>query len=263
MGGRGDGVRVTVLGSGTSHGVPSIGCGCEVCTSPDPRDRRTRCSILVEWRGKSLLVDTPPDLREQVIRSAVRRVDAILYTHSHADHIFGLDDVRSFNEMQGGELPVFGRPETLRDLRAAYSYVFRETQAGGGKPQLALHELEGDRLRWDGISVEVIPVFHGVLEVLAFRFDDFAYVTDVSSIPAESMERLRGLDLLILDALRPEPHPTHFSIDQALEVVAELRPRRTYFTHLTHRVPHAAVERALPDGVRLAYDGLILDACRS
>jgi phosphoribosyl 1,2-cyclic phosphate phosphodiesterase len=251
-------MRITVLGSGTSHGIPAVGCGCEVCCSPDPRDRRRRCSIVVEWAGQTLLVDTPPDLRLQVIESHVRRVDAILLTHSHADHIFGLDDVRRFNELQGGELPVYGRPDTLEDVRRAFRYVFVETQLGGGKPQLSLRPVEGNRLDWQGLPIEFIPVFHGRLEVLAFRFDRFAYVTDVSRIPPESLERLRGLDTLILDGLRWEPHPTHFSIDEAVEVARELAPRRTFLTHLAHTVPHAESERRLPPRVRLAYDGLVL-----
>jgi phosphoribosyl 1,2-cyclic phosphate phosphodiesterase len=213
---------------------------------------------MVEWRGKCVLVDTPPELRLQVVRSHVRRVDALLFTHSHADHIFGLDDVRRFNEMQEGELPVFSRPETLADLERAFRYVFVPTQAGGGKPKLALTALEGDRLEWEGLTVEAIPVFHGELEVLAFRFGDFAYVTDTSRIPDESRERLRGLDTLILDALRWEPHPTHFSIEQALEAVRELKPRRAFFTHLAHTVKHSETEARLPEGVRLAYDGLVL-----
>jgi len=252
-------MRVTILGSGTSHGIPAVGCLCRVCASPDPRDRRTRPSIVVEWRGKSLLIDTAPELRQQVIRSHVRRVDAILYTHSHADHVFGLDDVRRFNEMQEGELPVFARPDVLADLERAFRYVFVQTQAGGGKPKLALKPLEGERLEWEGLTIEAIEVFHGVLPVLAFRFGGFAYVTDTSRIPPESLDRLRGLDTLVLDALRPEPHPTHFSIDEALEVVAEIRPRRTFFTHMAHTVEHAVIERSLPAGVRLAYDGLVLE----
>jgi phosphoribosyl 1,2-cyclic phosphate phosphodiesterase len=210
----------------------------------------------VEWRGKTLLIDTPPELRQQVVRSHIRRVDALLFTHSHADHIFGLDDVRRFNDLQGGELPVFARQETLEDLKRTFRYVFVPTQVGGGKPQLALTPLEGDRLEWERLTVEVLPVWHGRMPVMAFRFADFAYVTDVSQIPPESLERLRGLDTLILDALRYEAHPTHFTIPQALEVVAELRPRRTYFTHLSHSVSHAVTERAMPPGVRLAYDGL-------
>jgi phosphoribosyl 1,2-cyclic phosphate phosphodiesterase len=252
-------MRVTVLGSGTSHGIPAIGCGCEVCSSPDPRDRRFRCSISVQWRGRSILVDTPPEFRLQSIRSHLRRVDLLLYTHSHADHIFGLDDVRRYNEMQGVELPIYSAAETLEDLQRSFRYVFVTTQLGGGKPKLALTPIEGDRVNWEGLEIEAIPIWHGKLPVLAFRFGDFAYVTDTSEIPASSMERLRGLDTLILGALRWEEHPTHFNIDQALAVVAELRPRRTFFTHIAHTVGHRETEARLPSGVRLAYDGLVLD----
>jgi phosphoribosyl 1,2-cyclic phosphate phosphodiesterase len=252
-------VRVTVLGSGTSHGIPAIGCACPVCTSPDPRDRRARCSVLVQTGGRALLIDTPPELRQQVIRSHVERVDALLFTHSHADHIFGLDDVRRFNEIQQTEMPVFSREATLEDLRRAFRYVFVPTQEGGGKPKLALTPI-GDRLEWEGLEIEAIPVWHGRLEVIGFRFGPFAYVTDASAIDPSARERLRGLDLLILGALRWEPHPTHFTIAQALETVADLRPRRTFLTHLSHTVGHAETEARLPSGVRLAYDGLILQA---
>jgi len=252
-------MRITVLGSGTSHGIPSVGCHCDVCASADPRDTRSRCSVAIHWQDKTLLVDTPPELRQQVIRSQIRQVDALLFTHAHADHIFGLDDVRRFNEMQGGEMPVFARPDVLEELQRAFRYVFITTQVGGGKPQLALQPLEGDRLEWEGLTIETIPVFHGNYPITAFRVGDFAYVTDTSRIPEESLERLRGLDTLILDALRWEPHPTHFNIEEALAVVEELRPRRTFFTHLAHTVSHAETERRLPESVRLAYDGLILN----
>jgi phosphoribosyl 1,2-cyclic phosphate phosphodiesterase len=252
-------VRVVVLGTGTSHGVPAIGCRCAVCTSPDPRDRRTRVSVAVRWRDRSLLIDTAPEFRLQAIRSDLRRVDAVLYTHSHADHIFGLDDLRRFNEMQDGEMPIYGTAATLDDLRRSFRYVFVPTQAGGGKPKLDLRTLVAGSYEIAGLPVEAIQVFHGELEVLAYRFGDFAYVTDVSRIPEASMERLRGLHTLILGALRWEPHPTHFSVEQALEVAAELQPARTFFTHIAHNLGHAEVERGLPPSVRLAYDGLVLN----
>lgn len=253
-------MRLTFLGTGTSHGIPAIQCRCAVCCSPDPRDRRTRPSAWVRWRGASFLIDCAPELRLQAVRSNLSRVDAILLTHSHADHLFGLDDVRRFNEIQAAPLPVFGTAETLAHVRRAYDYVFRVTQAGGGKPSLELREIGPGPLPWSGPPVEAIPVFHGALEVMAFRFGSTAYVTDVSRIPSASMARLRGLEVLVLDALRWEPHPTHLTIEQAVQVAAELGARRTYFTHMAHTVAHAETDRGLPPGVRLAYDGLTVEA---
>jgi phosphoribosyl 1,2-cyclic phosphate phosphodiesterase len=253
------GLRVQFLGTGTSHGVPSIACACRTCTSPDPRDRRARCAVVLRTRGKALLIDTPPELREQAIRYHLTQVDAVLFTHSHADHIFGLDDVRRFNDLKQGEMRCHGRRDTLEDLRQSFRYVFTPTQEGGGKPRLDLVPIEEERFVVEGIAVEAIPVWHGALEVTAFRIGGFAYVTDVSRIPDYSLQRLRDLDTLVLGALRHEPHPTHFTIAEALAVVAELQPRRAFFTHLSHSVEHRTVEATLPPGVHLAYDGLILD----
>jgi phosphoribosyl 1,2-cyclic phosphate phosphodiesterase len=206
------------------------------------------------------LIDAPPELRLQVVRSHVTRIDAVLFTHSHADHIFGLDDVRRYNDALEGDLPIHARPDVLQDLERTFRYVFVETQAGGGKPRLALMPIEGDCFVAAGIPVEAIPIYHGELPVSAFRLGRFAYVTDVSHIPDDSMARLRDLDLLILGALRPAPpHPTHFTIGQALEVIEFLAPRQTFLTHLTHDVSHRETEASLPPGVRLAYDGLVLD----
>jgi phosphoribosyl 1,2-cyclic phosphate phosphodiesterase len=252
------GLKVRFLGTGTSHGVPSIACPCAVCTSPDPRNRRSRCSIVLEVGGKTLLVDTPPELREQAIRYHLTHVDAVLFTHSHADHIFGLDDVRRFNDLKQGDMDCYGRRDTLEDLRQAFRYVFTATQEGGGKPRLNLVPIEAERFDAEGIAIEAIPVWHGAIEVTAFRVGRFAYVTDVSRIPEYSRARLRDLDTLVLGALRYEPHPTHFSIEEALQEVGDLRPRRTFFTHLSHSLDHRTVEAQLPPGVRLAYDGLTL-----
>jgi phosphoribosyl 1,2-cyclic phosphate phosphodiesterase len=252
-------LRVQFLGTGTSHGVPSIACECAVCTSPDPRNRRSRCSIVLRTDGKTLLVDTPPELREQAIRFHLTHVDAVLFTHSHADHIFGLDDVRRFNDLKQGDMNCYGSRETLQDLENSFRYVFTPTQEGGGKPRLNLIPIEPGCFEADGVPVEAIPVWHGQLEILAFRVGRFAYVTDVSRIPEPTLERLRGLDTIVLGALRYEPHPTHFSIEEALAIIAELQPRRAFFTHLSHSLEHRAVETSLPPGVRLAYDGLILD----
>jgi phosphoribosyl 1,2-cyclic phosphate phosphodiesterase len=252
-------MRILFLGTGTSHGVPAIQCRCAVCTSPDPRNLRARCAVIVSEGGRTVLVDTPPELRQQSIRFHLERVDAVLFTHSHADHIFGLDDIRRFNDLQGGEMPCYGSRETLADLERAFRYVFVETQAGGGKPRLTLHAVEAGPFVAAGINVEAIPILHGRLPVFAFRFGAFAYVTDVSEIPPASRERLRGLDTLVLGALRHRPHPTHFSVTQALEAVAELQPRRAFFTHIAHDLEHRETDSALPPGVRLAYDGLLLE----
>ncbi len=252
--------RVVFLGTGTSHGVPVIGCDCAVCTSPDPRDRRTRSSILVEWEGRNILVDTATELRLQALRENLRRVDAILFTHSHADHICGLDDVRRFNQLQRASLPCYGNRETLDNLTRQFWYVFADTQKGGGKPQLDLIPVEpGQPLSVLGLEVRPIPVLHGRLPVLGYRFGDLAYVTDVSEIPVESLALLEGLDVLVLDALRWRPHPTHFSVEQALAVVERVRPDRAYFTHICHDLGHVETNQKLPPGVELAYDGLAIE----
>jgi phosphoribosyl 1,2-cyclic phosphate phosphodiesterase len=251
-------MRVTVLGSGTSHGVPMIGCQCPVCTSANPRNRRFRPSIAVESGEQTILVDTTPELRLQALTFGLARVDAVFLTHTHADHIFGLDDLRRFNDLSGREIPVYGDAASLEDVRRIYRYIFTATQEGGGKPRIALHEMP-PAMELHGLRIQAFPVLHGDLPVLAYRFEDFAYVTDVSQIPPDSWERLRGVHTLILDAVRLSPHATHFCLSEALEVVRELRPERAYFTHLSHDFDHDVVNAQLPAGVELAYDGLTLD----
>ncbi len=252
-------MKVTVLGSGTSHGVPMIGCDCEVCTSTDPRDSRSRPSIVVSLEGGVILVDTAPELRLQAIAHGLRRVDAVLFTHTHADHTHGLDDLRIYNARQGTALPLYGSPASMNDIRARFDYIFSNTtQLGGGIPMLTLHPVTGPFSLFEH-TITPVPVLHGALPVYGYRFGPFAYVTDCSSIPDTSMALLRDLDVLILDALRYKPHPTHFNIEQALAVIAELRPRRAYLTHLTHDVMHVRVNRELPRGVELAYDGLTFE----
>ena len=249
--------RVTMLGSGTSSGVPVIGCTCPVCTSADPRNRRLRASVRLELAGGTVLVDTSPDLREQALRSGLDRLDAILFTHAHADHLFGLDDVRIFNFRQRAAIPCFGSPATLERVRTAFSYVFEEGQEGGGKPQLELRPVNGP-FELLGARVVPVPVWHGSLPVLGYRIDGFAYVTDVNRIPEESYPLLAGLEVL-LGALRYRPHPTHFSIGEAVAVAARIGARRTFFTHLAHDVDHAAPALPLPPGVAFGHDGLELD----
>ncbi len=246
---------VLVLGSGTSHGVPMIGCRCPVCTSEDVRNQRARPCVLLELPEGNVLIDTPPELRLQCIRFGVERVDAVLYTHAHADHLFGLDDIRRFNELQGCEMPIYAEREVLETIQRAFAYVFMPTQLAGGKPQLRLHPLESP-LHLCGATVEPLRVYHGQLPILAFRVGGFAYVTDVSYIPPETEARLQRLEWLFLDAVRYEPHPTHFCLEQAIEVVRRLRPRRTAFVHLSHDYDHATTNAHLPGGIELAYDGM-------
>jgi phosphoribosyl 1,2-cyclic phosphate phosphodiesterase len=249
---------ITLMGTGTSTGVPVIACDCDICTSPDPRNKRNRTSAWVRSSETSVLIDTPPEMRIQAIAYGVKRLDALLFTHSHADHIFGLDDVRRFNFMQGITMPCYGQEETLEDIRRAFSYVFKETQAGGGKPSLDLIAVEG-RFQIGELEVQPIPIFHGRLPIYGYRIGDFAYVTDASEIPEASICLLQGLEVLVLGALRPQPHSTHFSIPEAVEVAQALSPRQTYFTHMTHDVDHETINRQLPPGIELGYDGLTFE----
>jgi phosphoribosyl 1,2-cyclic phosphate phosphodiesterase len=251
-------MRVTVLGSGTSHGVPMIGCDCTVCTSTDPRDTRTRPSIVVALPTGTILVDTAPELRLQAVAHKVRRVDAVLFTHTHADHLHGIDDLRAYNARQGGAIPLYGSPTSMEDIRVRFDYIFAQSYLGGGLPLLDLHPVEGP-FAVLGHTVVPVVVLHGHLPVYGYRFGRFAYVTDCSAIPEPSMALLHDLDVLILDALRHKPHPTHFNIAQALEVIAALQPRRAFLTHLTHDVLHRRVAGELPEGVALAYDGLTFE----
>ena len=253
-------ISITVLGSGTSAGVPTIGCSCAVCASADPRDKRLRPSILIRYGGRVVLVDTAPDFREQALRARIERVDAILYTHAHADHILGLDDVRPFNYRQKQAIPLYGMEETLKAIQRVFQYAFREGPTESTVPKLELHALNG--APFDVFGVEFIPIRlpHGrTSEVLGFRFGAAAYLTDHSGIPEEAKAKLHGLDVLFLDALRHRPHPTHSTVAQSLEWVRELGPRRAFFTHICHDLPHEATEAALPANVRLAYDGLRID----
>lgn len=254
--------RLTFLGSGTSHGIPVIGCPCPVCTSNDPRNQRYRPALLVEWHDRTILIDTPPELRLQLLRAHVSTLDALLYTHTHADHLFGLDDVRVFNGRTGVALPVYGTRQTLENLKRQFFYVFVEAPAAGGKPQLDLHEIDPVDRPFDvaSLSVQPIPVMHGSTLVLGYRFGDVAYVTDTNAIPPASLNLLQGLDVLVLDALRDRPHPTHFSLGEALAVAEQLRPRRTYFTHICHDLDHESTNRRLPPNVQLAFDGLMVES---
>jgi phosphoribosyl 1,2-cyclic phosphate phosphodiesterase len=248
---------ILVLGSGTSIGIPMIGCRCKTCTSTDPRDKRLRPSVLLKLGPHRVLIDTGPDFRTQALRHAIERIDAVLYTHSHADHILGIDDLRPYNYMQKAEIPIYGSSDTLQTIEETFKYVFDARPTDSSRPKLVSHRFEtGDRFVVAGVEIEPIRALHGRLPVYGFRFGDCAYLTDHSDIPEESMERLRNLDVLFLDALRYNAHPTHQTIEQSLKMAAELNPKRAYFTHISHDVLHAAAEARFPDHVRLAYDGL-------
>lgn len=251
---------VLVLGSGTSHGVPIIGCDCATCRSTDPRDKRLRASILISVAGgPTVLVDTSPDLRAQALAHDIRRVDAILYTHSHVDHLLGLDEVRRFNALQREPIPCYGDARTLADLRRIFSYAFDErVPAAGGIPKLAPFPLAG-AFSIGGATFTPVPLQHGSRSIFGYRLGAFAYLTDCSAIPEASWPLLEGVRTLVIDALRDRPHPTHFSLAESLQVVARLAPDRAYLTHMCHDLPHAATCARLPPGVELAYDGLRFD----
>jgi phosphoribosyl 1,2-cyclic phosphate phosphodiesterase len=250
------------LGTGTSTGVPVIGCNCEVCQSENPRFKRLRCSVLVSSPAGRILIDTTPDLRQQFLREKIPFAHAVLFTHHHADHVFGLDDVRTFSRHLGGPLPIYCEPATEAFIRRAFSYAFDEVvQAypAGGVPKLEFRRFEKPSTRILDHEVVAIPLRHGRYDVLGFRFGDLAYCTDVNGIPEESWPLLEGVEILILDALRVERHPTHFSLDEALDVVERLRPRRTYLTHVSCQMNPDRIADRLPSGVSIAYDGLRLE----
>ncbi len=251
-------LRVTMLGSGTSTGVPVIACTCAVCTSTNPRNRRSRPGLKLEINGCILLVDTPTDLREQALRFGLPRLDGVLFTHAHADHIFGLDDIRIFNFRQRHAIPCYGSAATLQAIRHIFSYVFERTQAGGGKPQLDLRDVR-EPFRLVGREIVPIPVWHGEMEVFGYRLGGFAYVTDCNRIPDESLELLAGVEVLILDALRYRPHSTHFSLQEAVEMAGRIGAKRTIFTHLAHDIDYGNLQMELPPGMELGYDGLAFE----
>lgn len=249
---------VSFLGTGTSTGVPVVGCHCAVCTSDDPRNKRLRQSVKIEGNGKTFLIDTTPDLRVQLLRDPIPRLDFILFTHSHADHLMGLDDIRPFNFRQREPIHAFANAATAKAIRRAFSYIWADTQMGGGKPQLELHEIDGP-FESEGIKITPLPVCHGDWTIFGYRIGPFAYITDTNGIPAPTLELMRGVDTLALDGLRGSPpHPTHFTIGEAVEAAQQTGARVTYLIHLAHEVDHAACERTLPPNVKLAYDGLKL-----
>jgi phosphoribosyl 1,2-cyclic phosphate phosphodiesterase len=271
----GSSIKVTFLGTGTSVGVPVLTCECPVCTSEDPRNQRLRAGLLLEWdaavdggtsnvgkgqgdatRTVKVLVDTSTDFRQQALRAGLERVDAVLYTHPHADHIFGLDDVRLYNYRQRSAIPLYGNSETMAAIQHTFKYAF--VPGAKGVPRLSLHGVS-EPFDLFGRTIIPIPVWHDSMRITAYRIGNFAYVTDCSEIPAEAAGQLEGLEFLVIDSLRREPHPSHFTLDQALEQIGRLQPARALLTHLSHDFDHASLEEELSDDIGVAYDGLVIE----
>jgi phosphoribosyl 1,2-cyclic phosphate phosphodiesterase len=255
----GDGkMRITFLGTGTSHGIPMIGCKCPVCMSNDPRDKRYRCSVLLEYDQKTVVIDTPPEFRLACIAYKVTQLDAVLFTHTHADHIFGLDDTRRFSALQTQPIRCFGSERTIHSLKTVFSYAFDlKTIAISEQPRLQGIAVDGP-FDLFGRLVQPLELFHGPNKIYGFRIGNFAYCTDCSRIPEETFVNLQDLDVLVLDALRYTPHPTHFTVEEAIATAKKIKARKTYFTHIAHEIRHADLELKLPENIHLAYDGLCL-----
>jgi phosphoribosyl 1,2-cyclic phosphate phosphodiesterase len=256
-------MRLTLLGTGTSFGVPQIGCGCRVCRSGDPRDRRRRTGALIEAGGRRLLIDTPPELRLQLLDAGVDSVDAVLYTHEHADHVHGIDDLRIFSLSERASLPIYGPPDTVAHLRRAFRYIFDDglkAYTGTSKPRLTLHEVNaGMPVTIAGFEVLPLEFSHGHCRVFGYRIGPLAYVTDVKAVPAAERTHLAGVKVLVLNALWWREHPTHLSIGEAVETARAIGAERTILTHLTHETSHAELLAALPAGVEPGHDGLTVE----
>ncbi|WP_226388931.1 MBL fold metallo-hydrolase [Penaeicola halotolerans] len=252
-------MKVTFLGTGTSQGVPVIGCDCAVCRSIDFKDKRLRCAIHLQIDQKSIVIDTGPDFRQQMLRSGISDLHAVLYTHEHKDHTAGLDDIRPFNFMHNRDIPVYGRKQVLQQLQQEFAYIFAP-QKYPGIPRVLLREIDETPFEVEGISITPIKVMHHKLPVFGFRVGDFTYITDANAIPDESKAKIRGSKILVINALQQDPHISHFTLEEAVEFAQEMKAEQTYFTHISHRMGlHHAVQKTLPTNIFLAYDGLSLE----
>jgi phosphoribosyl 1,2-cyclic phosphate phosphodiesterase len=249
-------LKVTFLGTGTSQGVPVIACDCPVCSSLDFRDKRLRSSIHLEIEGKSLVIDTGPDFRQQMLREKIHHLDGVIYTHEHKDHTAGLDDIRSYNFLQKKDMPIYGTKNVLHQIKQEFSYIFEEIKYPG-IPSVTTHEITNKPFIAEGISVIPIQVMHYRLPVFGFRFGDFTYITDAKYIDDSELEKIKGTKILVLNALQKTHHISHFTLDEAVQLVHQIKPESAYFTHISHRLgPHDEVERNLPPNIHLAFDGL-------
>jgi phosphoribosyl 1,2-cyclic phosphate phosphodiesterase len=251
-------MKVTFLGTGTSQGVPIIGCSCEVCRSMDYRDKRLRSSVHIQVSGKSFVIDTGPDFRQQMLREQINKLDAVLYTHGHKDHIAGLDDVRAYNYLHNMDMPIYGNEAVLKQLQVEFHYAFGELRYPG-TPQIQLNEIREEEFEACGVRFIPLPVKHFKLPVLGFRVNDFCYITDANQIPDSTYEKMRGTKVLVLNALQREKHISHFNLAEALEVAAKVGADQTYLIHVSHKLGrHKQIEKELPNSVALAYDGLTI-----
>ena len=249
---------IKFLGTGTSHGIPVVGCNCETCRSNNPKNKRMRSSIFIREKNTDILIDTSPEIRLQMLENDITNIDLVLFTHAHADHIMGFDDIRVINWLKGSSVPCYGNKDTMNKIKNIFDYIFDPLQMGGGIPQVTLNTIK-KKFEFNNISITPLKVKHGKLDVFGYKINNMAYITDCSYIPKETFKKIQNIDLLIIDALRFEEHPTHMNLEEALEVVKKIKPKKTFFTHISHEMEHEKTNKMLPNNIELAYDGLNLE----